>query len=91
MEHYPLISFPNGLEITYSDIKKRKNGNEYVTIYFEQPNAKRTDFNSAEINYPGGKLRKICGYKKEQIPVLMDHVSRIGRTALDFSRGKSHA
>lgn len=32
MEHHPFLSFDNGLEITYSDIKKKRSGSEYVTI-----------------------------------------------------------
>ena len=47
MEHHPFLSFDNGLEITYSDIKKKRSGSEYVTIYFEQPDETGRDFKSA--------------------------------------------
>lgn len=86
MEHNPFVSFPNGLEITHSDLKERKNGTEYVTIYFEQPNKKKTDFCSARINFPGGKLRNIKGYSTEQIIGIMGYVARLGQTALQFAR-----
>ncbi len=45
MEHHPLISFEDGLAITYSDIKQKKSGSEYGDIYFERPNQAGDDFN----------------------------------------------
>ena len=90
MEHNPFVSFPNGLEITHSGLKERKNGTEYVTIYFEQPNKKKTDFCSARINFPGGRLRSIKGYTAEQVIDIMGYVARLGHTALQFAREESH-
>ena len=51
---YTYSEFPGHLIITYSDIEKDKNGNEYLYVNFEQP----TDFGFKEARYilPGFKL-----------------------------------
>lgn len=91
MEHHPFLSFDNGLEITYSDIKKRKSGSEYVTIYFEQPDEKGTDFKSAQCDYPGGTFTHVVGYTQDELNHLWEHVAKAGLLALEFQRDPLYA
>ena len=37
MEHNPFVALNDNTEITYSDIKRTKQGQEYITLYFETP------------------------------------------------------
>lgn len=91
MEHYPFLSFNDGLEITYSDIKKRKRGSEYVTIYFEQPNEAGTDFKSAQCDYPDGTFTKVVGYTESELNQLWKHVAKAGMLALEFQKDNDYA
>ena len=90
MEHNPLISFNDGLEITYSDLKKDERG-EYVTIYFERPNNKKSVFDSAQIDYPVGELQNIVGFEVQDYAILKDQIKRNGDIALSFSREEAYA
>ena len=78
MEHHPFLSFDNGLEITYSDIKKKRSGSEYVTIYFEQPDETGRDFKSAQCNFPCGGFTNVVGYTPEELDHLWEHVAKAG-------------
>ena len=91
MEHNPFISFEDGLEITYSDLKKTADGTEYITIYFEEPNADRSGFNSAEYNYPGDHFQNIKGYDETELESLMKYITKSANTALAFSREDAYA
>lgn len=91
MEHHPFLSFDNGLEITYSDIKKKLNGSEYVTIYFEEPDEKGTDFKSAQCNFPGGSFTNVVGYSREDLEKLWEHVAKAGLLAFEFERDPQYA
>lgn len=91
MEHHPFLSFNNGLEITYSDIKKKVDGSEYITIYFEQPNEEGTDFKSAQCNFPGGVFTDIAGYSQNELNSLWEHVAKAGVLALEFGRDPQYA
>ena len=86
MEHNPLISKDNGLEITYSDLKKKKNGEEYITMYFEQPTADGHGFDSAECDYPYSDFRNIIGFTQTEIKSLWEYVAKLRQTAFDFSK-----
>lgn len=90
MEHNPLISYNNGLEITYSDLKKDERG-EYVTIYFERPNNNDSMFDSAQIDYPFGKLTNIHGFDIDDFALLNDQIRRNGELALSFSKEAQYA
>jgi tRNA U54 and U55 pseudouridine synthase Pus10 len=72
-------------EITYSDLKKDENG-EYITLYFERPNEKSNDFQSANCRIPGGTLEDIKGYSDEDIQELNKLVKKVGSLALGFSK-----
>ena len=78
MEHHPFLSFDDGLEITFSDLKRKKNGSEYITIYFEQPNPEETDFYSAQCDYPGGSITNVVGYTDRDLSRLWEHVAKAG-------------
>lgn len=91
MEHHPFLSFEDGLEITYSDIKHKKNGSAYVTIYFEQPNEEKNDFKSAQCDYPYGEFTNVRGYSSDELDKLWEHVAKAGALAYEFQRAGSYA
>ena len=82
MEHHPFLEFENGLMITYSDIRKKKNGSEYVTIYFEEPDETRMDFKSAQYDYPYGDFTNVVGYDNREIDELRKYVVKAGSLAM---------
>lgn len=91
MEHHPFLSFENGLEITYSDIKKKLNGTEYITVYFEQPDEAGTDFKSAQCNFPGGSFVNVVGYSDNELDALWEHMAKAGPLAFEFERDPKYA
>jgi len=91
MEHHPFLEFENGVTITYSDIKKKKNGSEYVTIYFEEPNETKTDFKSAQCDYPYGDFTNVVGYTASELDELWKHVAKAGSLAMMFQKDKKYA
>lgn len=91
MEHHPFLSFNDGLEITYSDLKHKKSGSEYVTVYFEQPNEDGTDFKSAQCDYPGGGFSHVAGFSNAELEHLWEQVARAGSLALEFQRDTLYA
>ena len=91
MEHHPFLSFEDGLEITYSDIKTKKSGSEYVTIYFERPNKAGDDFDSAQCTYPGGTFTNVVGFSGDELNRLWEHVARVGMLAIMFQKDKLYA
>ena len=90
MNHNPLLSFNDGLEITYSDLKRNDKG-EYVTLYFEKPNNRKTGFNSASFDFPGTSFTNVIGFTKRDLSNLMKHVIKTGMLALEFAREDSDA
>ena len=89
LEHNPFISFNDGLEITYSDLKKNTDGTNYVSIYFEAPNEKGTEFNSARFDFPGDSFTDVKGYSPEALDNLKEHVKKGGNLMLNFSMEKA--
>lgn len=90
MEHNPLISFVDGLEITYSDLK-RDNDREYVVLYIERPNDKKSGFDSAKFIYPGNEFSEVKGFNSQDLDELMVHVQKTAHLALEFSREDAKA
>lgn len=86
MEHHSLPELDNRLILTNSDLKVTAEGREYITIYFEQPNAEGSDFNSMQIEFPDLTPRKVVGFGEEEIAVLLAEVQRIGDIALRRAR-----
>lgn len=89
MEHNPLLSFEDGLEVTYSDLKHHENGEAYITIYFERPNATGF-FDSARINFPGADFKDVKGFTTEDLEAFREYVNRSGHTAFAFAKEDAH-
>ena len=90
MEHNPLMSFNDGLEITYSDLK-HNNGEDYIILYFEKPNGKESGFNSAKLKYPGNTFSEVNGFNESEMEELMKHAAKTAPLALEFSKEDSVA
>lgn len=90
MEHNPLLSFEDGLEMTYSDLKQNKDGSDYITIYFERPNDKGF-FDSAKVDFPGYDFEDVNGFSQSDLDQFREYVRRSGHTALEFSKENANA
>ncbi len=91
LEHKPLAEFNDGLVITYSDIKEKGNGSQYITIYFERPNDNKSGFDSASMDYPGTSFRDVKGFTGADLRSLRAHVRKLGPAAYSFSKEDAHA
>ncbi len=91
MEHNPLMSFDDGLEITFSDIKHNENNEDYVILYFEKPSGEKRGFNSAKFIYPGQLFSDVIGFDDDDISALMQHAQKLAPLALEFSREEANA
>lgn len=85
MEHNPYISLSDKTEITYSDLKFKKNGEEYITVYFETPTLDR-GFCSMDIEYPHGFPSYIVGYTAHEINSLLDHYNKVAKLAFNDAK-----
>ena len=90
MEHNPLMSFNNGLEITYSDLK-RDQEKEYIVLYFEKPNEEKNGFDSAKFIFPGTEFSEVQGFTKQDLDEMMIHVNKTGPLAFEFSKEDAEA
>ena len=90
MEHNPLASFKDGLEITYSDLKT-EHGKDFVVLYFERPNKKKSGFDSAKFVYPGKSFTDVHGFSGTDLKELMVHVNKTAHLAYEFSKEDAHA
>lgn len=90
MEHNPLASFKDGLEITYSDLKTEQ-GRDFVVLYFERPNKKKSGFDSAKFIYPGKSFSEVHGFSGADLDDLMVHVNKTAHLAYEFSKEDAHA
>ena len=79
MEHYPFMSLADDTEITYSDLKTKESGDEYVTIYFETPYP--GGFKSMDIEYPGGVPEHIEGYTQSELDRMLFYYDKMAPVA----------
>lgn len=85
MEHNPYISLTDNPEITYSDLKTKENGQEYITIYFETPTEDH-GFCSMDLDYPNGIPSHIIEYNKEELSKLLIHYNKIGEFVFEKAK-----
>lgn len=91
MEHYSLLELDDKLILTNSELKVDSRGNEYITIYFEQPNADGSDFNSMQIDFPDMTPQKVIGFTQEEIQYMLSEVKKIGDIALTRAQEDAYA
>lgn len=85
MEHKPLMSMSDGLEVTYSDLKD-DGEKKFITLYFEKPNNNRSGFDSAEVRYPGTmSFDNVKGFDKNTLNDLRTHAKKLAPLAYEFS------
>lgn len=84
MEHNPFLSLDGETEITYSDLKTKENGDEYITIYFET--AYENGFKSMDYEYPGGSPEHVIGYTQTEMDALMKLCERCADIAFESAK-----
>jgi hypothetical protein len=91
MEHNTLMTLSDDTVVTYSDLKEKSDGTEYITIYFETPDEK-DGFHSMDIEYPHGIPEHIKGYSSEDVDRFLFHYHRIGDVVFDeVKEGRPYA
>ena len=81
MERNPLIEYNDGLVITYSDLKGNEDA-KYITVYLEKPNKSKTDFDSAQIIFPGAKFEQVVGFSNDYLEKMRSKITKMGNHAL---------
>lgn len=81
MEHNPLMELSDETAITFSDLKTKANGEQFITIYFETP-SERYGFCSMDIEFPDGTPKNVVGYTPEDIKRLLYHYKKVADIAL---------
>ena len=84
MEHHPFVNLTDATCITYSDIKKRHDGAEYITLYFETPT--EDGFSNMSVDYPGRRPYGVHGYSLQEIDRLLFHYDRVAPVAFDEAK-----
>lgn len=83
-EEPPFLTLNDHTEITYSDIKRNKHGQEYVTIHFETPIANKLA--SMDINTDDDVLRHVKGYTAGKVTEMIDQYSKIKDLCVKFAK-----
>lgn len=84
MERYHLAKMVDFTEISYSGIKVRMNGEEYITMCFERLGKNNCARIYAE--YPGRGFYDIEGYSQDDIDVLSYHYNKLAPLAYQIAK-----
>ena len=91
MDHKPLIGFNDGLDMTFSDLRKDENGN-YIIIHFDRPNnLKRSGYDHADFRFPGTTFSDVDGFSEEDLKEFRQHIDEVGQLAYEFSEEDENA
>jgi hypothetical protein len=83
MNHYPLITFPEEEELTYSSIH-----NGEVTVYLEKPNNAKDDFMSVVIKIPNVRIVENNGYPQELLDKRLSQIRRLTKVIMELAADK---
>ncbi len=90
MNHNPFISFNDGTEITYSDIK-RENNYEYIIIFSETPSDRTySGFNSFEYIYPSEEITNVKGYNQSEVDNIMHYIKKAQEFLFELAKEEEY-
>ncbi|MBO6178606.1 MAG: hypothetical protein IKN12_11390 [Selenomonadaceae bacterium] len=70
---FPLMTYPDGTEIVYSNIRRDSKGNDFVRVYAEKWNDEKRRFDSISIIFPDGNA-EIDGFPKQQADLIVSGI-----------------
>ncbi len=73
-QRHEYIAFPDGTQITFSNIYTSDNGEQHVSVFVRQWNEETGSINSLQIDLPRGRVVYKTGFPKD---VAYSHVSHI--------------
>ena len=82
---YQYISFPDGTEISCSEILTDENNQKSVRVYVEQWNDDIRDFNALEIYLPEGNVTKLSGFSKKVADEHIKHIMNLKTTIWEIA------
>jgi hypothetical protein len=78
---YPFLSFPDGTEITHSEMKS----DGMVKVYVETPD-ERDGFHNAWCILPQYEWRDISGYTEKEIAKYQEIIESVAHLIIEFSQ-----
>ena len=72
---FPLMTLPDGTEIVYSDIRKDKQGKDFVRVYAERWNDARRRFDSISLILPDESV-EVDGFPENEMLHLVEGLKK---------------
>lgn len=82
---FPFLTLPDGTEVVYSDIIKRK-GKDYVLVKFERWNDVHDNFDSMECLLPNGEMANIIGFTDQEVMQRHNNILSLQNMILECSK-----
>ncbi len=83
---YHVASFPDGTEISYSEILKRGSGGEELRIFIERWDEGIRDFDTLEFFLPSLRIKKQKGFSADEIEDHLGHMKRLSGMLFECAR-----
>lgn len=88
---YPLMTFPDSTEMTFSKVLTDR-GKPYFYVYFERWNDNRDDFDTLQIRLPESNIVKEVGFSEKEVKYFTKGAKFLEQVMLslipDFEKGK---
>jgi len=76
---YHFASFPDGTEISYSEVLHDKsNDRDQLRIFIERWDEKISDFDTLEFYLPSLRISKQKGFSNQEIQQHLQHINKLG-------------
>ena len=83
---YKFASFPDGTEISYSEILKDENGTNTLRIFIERWDEKISDFDTLEFYLPSMKITKQKGFSEHEVADHLRHIKNLGGMLFEVAK-----
>ena len=88
---YPLMTFPDATEMTFSKVVKIQK-KSYFDVYFERWNDKRNDFDALQVRLPDCRIVMEAGFNKKEVEYFVKGAKYLEKTMLalipEYEKGK---
>lgn len=88
---YQFVSLPDKTEISYSEIKKDKSGQDTVRMYIERWNSLRNDFDCLEFYLPNFNITKNRGFSENIVEEHMAHIHNLQDVIWECAKERNSA
>lgn len=88
---YPLMTFPDTTEMTFSKEMQDENG-AYLIVYFERWNDTKEDFDELKVRVPNGEILLDSGFADKDVRYLVNCAKKLRTTMIslipEFDEGR---